>query len=51
MPFQHAEELFAAANEPKRFLRLEGQDHNAWLTADFHAELANFLAQQASAGR
>ena len=43
VPFAHAEKLFAAANEPKRFLRLEGQDHNAWLTADFHAALAEFL--------
>lgn len=43
VPFKHAEELFAAANEPKRFLRLEGQDHNAWLTADFHQGLAEFL--------
>lgn len=45
VPFKHAEELFAAANEPKRFLRLEGQDHNAWLTADFHTALAEFLAR------
>lgn len=49
VPFAHAEQLFAAANEPKRFLRLEGQDHNAWLTAEFHTALAEFLT--ASGGR
>ena len=43
VPCAHAEKQFAAANEPKHFLRLEGQDHNAWLTADFHAALAEFL--------
>ena len=43
VPFAHAEKLFAAASEPKQFLRLEGQDHNAWLTADFHTALAEFL--------
>ena len=43
VPFAHAEKLFAAANEPKQFLRLDGQDHNAWLTADFHTALAEFL--------
>ncbi len=49
VPFAHGEALFAAANEPKRFLRLEGQDHNAWLTEDFHTAMAEFL--KATAGR
>lgn len=47
VPFAHAEQLFATANEPKRFLRLDEQDHNAWLTADYHAALADFLATAA----
>ena len=47
VPFAHAEKLFAAANEPKRFLRMEGQDHNAWLTEEFHTALAEFLTTTA----
>lgn len=43
VPFAQAEKLFAAATGPKRFLPLEGQGHNAWLTADFHMALAEFL--------
>lgn len=28
IPFSHGQQLFAAANEPKRFLSVEGGDHN-----------------------
>jgi pimeloyl-ACP methyl ester carboxylesterase len=45
VPFAHAEELYAAANPPKRLFRLEGQDHNAWLPAAFYEELGRFLAE------
>ena len=44
VPFEQGEELFAAANEPKRFVRLEGEDHNDWLTERFYTELKQFLA-------
>lgn len=43
VPFHHGEELFAAANEPKAFHRMEGQEHNAWFTSDFYAALQTFL--------
>ncbi len=43
VPFAHGEALFAAANEPKAFHRMEGQEHNAWFTADFYRELKAFL--------
>jgi fermentation-respiration switch protein FrsA (DUF1100 family) len=43
VPFHHGEELFAAANEPKAFHRMEGQEHNAWFTSDFYRELKSFL--------
>lgn len=45
IPFRHAEELFAAANEPKALHRLEGHDHNAFFTADFYTALKQFLEQ------
>ncbi len=45
VPFQHAEELFAAANEPKALYPMDGQDHNAWLTSDFYSALKEFLKQ------
>ena len=31
IPFAHAGDLFAAANEPKRFLRVPGAGHNDFL--------------------
>jgi uncharacterized protein len=47
VPFELGQALYAAANEPKQFLRLEGQDHNAWLTSDFFKELKRFLSEHA----
>jgi uncharacterized protein len=43
VPFHHGEALFSAANEPKAFHRMEGQEHNAWFTSDFYRELKSFL--------
>ena len=37
------EELFAAANEPKRFLPLDGVTHNVDLDGRFYSELGRFL--------
>jgi len=46
VPFAHGEELFAAANEPKEFLRLEGVDHDLALGDRLCLPLARFLARQ-----
>ena len=40
--------LFAAANEPKEFLRLEGDDHNDSLPDEFFGRLRQFLAAHVS---
>lgn len=47
VPFSHSEQLFAAANEPKQFVRLEGRGHE-WLLAELYLpELVKFLAAHA----
>ena len=48
IPCTHSERLFAAAREPKSFLRLEGDDHNSPLGPEFFAGLRRFLADKAS---
>jgi uncharacterized protein len=45
VPFGHSERLYAAANEPKRFFRDEGSDHNDQLPDAFWDELREFLAK------
>jgi len=45
VPFAHGEALYAAANEPKRFFRDEGNDHNDPLPDAFWDELRDFLNQ------
>jgi len=45
VPFEHGEELFEAANEPKAFLRLVDQDHNHSLPIEFFSELQKFLKE------
>ena len=47
VPYAHGERLFAAANEPKEFLRLEGDDHNTPLPGDFFQRLRSFLVAHA----
>jgi uncharacterized protein len=48
VPFSHGEALFAAANEPKEFLRIDGCDHDLALVGDkLCVPLAKFLAQHA----
>jgi fermentation-respiration switch protein FrsA (DUF1100 family) len=44
VPFQLGQRLFAAANEPKEFLRVEGGDHNEAAPA-FYVTLRRFLAK------
>jgi fermentation-respiration switch protein FrsA (DUF1100 family) len=46
IPFRQGEELFAAANEPKRFLPLDGVTHNVGLDERFFTELRRFLDEQ-----
>ena len=47
VPFRQGEALFAAANEPKEFLRLEGFGHDLRLDDRFYRPLARFLAERA----
>lgn len=47
VPFTHGQALFAAANEPKHFLRLEGVGHDLGLSDQFCVPLAKFLAEHA----
>jgi len=48
VPFAQGEQLFAAANEPKAFLRMEGYGHDVFSFGDsFYDELARFLAANA----
>ena len=47
VPFHHGEQLFAAANEPKEFLRMEGMPHNMPLGDVFCTPLAAFLSKHA----
>ena len=44
VPFTHGEALFAAANEPKTFLRLDGFGHNLMLGDAVFLPLRGFLA-------
>jgi len=43
IPFGLAEKLFAAAHEPKRFVRFSDLDHNDSHPPNYHLELAAFL--------
>lgn len=47
IPFNHAEQLYAAANEPKHFLPIEDFDHGPLVGEPFTSELAKFLNQYA----
>lgn len=44
IPFEQAERMFAAANEPKRLLVVPGGDHNDAPTREYLAALDQFLA-------
>jgi len=43
IPHAHGERLYAAANEPKRFLSMPGADHNGQLPEQFFDSLKDFL--------
>ena len=44
IPFEHGQQLFAAANEPKRFVTIPGSDHNDPQTPEYYQALDTFLA-------
>ena len=43
IPFAHGQQLYAAASEPKTFVRLPGQDHDESLGEGFYLPLKTFL--------
>ena len=45
IPFQHGEQVFAAATEPKQFFEIEGGHNDGWYTSrnPYRAALAEFL--------
>jgi fermentation-respiration switch protein FrsA (DUF1100 family) len=45
IPYQHGKRLFEAANEPKHFFTMPGNDHNDPLRPEFFRELRAFLAR------
>jgi uncharacterized protein len=47
VPFSQGEALYAAANEPKEFLRLEGAGHGLEESPEFYPALARFLREHA----
>jgi fermentation-respiration switch protein FrsA (DUF1100 family) len=47
IPFSHSEQLYAAANEPKHLLRIDGLGHGAVPAEPFSSELVKFLNQHA----
>jgi uncharacterized protein len=51
VPFHEGERLFAAAPEPKKFIRLEGEGHNPRLSPDFFKTVRQFLAATAGDGQ
>jgi fermentation-respiration switch protein FrsA (DUF1100 family) len=47
IPYPHGERLAQAANEPKRFMAMQGQGHNDGLPEEFFRELIAFLGEHA----
>jgi fermentation-respiration switch protein FrsA (DUF1100 family) len=47
VPFSHGERLFAAANEPKQFIRMEGEGHHPPGDVAFFDALRQFLSTTA----
>lgn len=45
IPIEQGDQLFEAANEPKRFHRLPGKGHNEALPADYYRRLSAFLTR------
>jgi fermentation-respiration switch protein FrsA (DUF1100 family) len=49
VPFNQGERLFAAANEPKRFIRLEGHGHPPPNEKEFYESVRRFLSNRRTA--
>lgn len=47
VPFAHSETLFAAANEPKQFIPVNGADHDLTIASHYLPSLAEFLSKHA----
>ncbi len=47
IPVAHSDQLFAAAHEPKQFLRLDGKGHDPFIVGLYSTELAKFLDRHA----
>jgi fermentation-respiration switch protein FrsA (DUF1100 family) len=47
IPFSQSEELYAAANEPKQFVRLEGKGHDMTIVSLYAPAIARFLDRYA----
>jgi fermentation-respiration switch protein FrsA (DUF1100 family) len=47
IPIEHGEKLFAAANEPKRYVAMPGQGHSESLSPELFTALREFLHTQA----
>jgi fermentation-respiration switch protein FrsA (DUF1100 family) len=43
VPYSQGQRLFAAANEPKRFVTVQGGDHHRLYTPEFVEALGQFL--------
>ena len=47
VPYSHGERLFAAANEPKEFVRMEGEGHHPPTDAAFFDAVRQLLSRTA----
>jgi pimeloyl-ACP methyl ester carboxylesterase len=45
IPFTLGEKLFAAANDPKQFVKIPGGDHNDWLPDEYYSKLDALLGK------
>jgi fermentation-respiration switch protein FrsA (DUF1100 family) len=50
VPYSHGEQLFAAANEPKRFITQAYADHNDPRSREFFEEVRRFVEELPAAG-
>jgi len=51
IPYQFAEKLFQAANEPKQFITIENADHNNWLNADYLKQMDEFIEKVSNSSK
>lgn len=51
VPFANGTNLFALANEPKEFVRLNGVGHNNWMTSEYLRRLNLFITKVTATNR